>query len=500
VKLRPYQKDAHAATFSALGAHHSALLVMATGLGKTVVFARVAHDWPSRRVLVIAHREELVSQAVAKIRPLVPDVAVEMAGESSDERSAFRAKVVVASVQSLSRPQRLARFDPDQFGLVIPDEAHHAVAATWRRVIDHFRQNDDCRVLGVTATPRRADEAALGQVFETVAYDYGIEPAVADGWLVPVRQQAVRVEGLDFSKVRETAGDLNERDLEAIVAQEEVALKVVAPTVELAGDRPALVFAVTVKHAQMLAGILDRYRPKKAAFLSGQTDALTRRDTVQRFKDGQIQFLCNCGLFLEGFDAPTTALVVMARPTKSLPLYMQVIGRGTRPLPGVVDGEGLDTPALRRAAIAASAKPDMLVLDFVGNSGRHKIVTALDALGGKYGEAAREEARRNQSDESRPADVNEALERAAVEAQVRAEREERRRRAAVKPDAVFQADNVSPFQGGKAFSAPAPADPPTPGQLYVLIHKLGWDRDRAVRLRRPAAGAIIGRAKREGRC
>src|SRR5262249_37454191 len=145
---------------------------------------------------------------------------------------------------------------------------------------------------------------------------------------------------------------------------------------------PTLVFCASVGHARLMAEVLCRYRRGSARALDGTSHPEERRAVVGDFRAGRLQYLCNCGLFLEGFDAPAVAVVVMARPTKSLALYTQILGRGTRPLPGVVDPLALAPAAERRAAIAASAKPRMLVLDFVGNSGRHRIITAADLLGG----------------------------------------------------------------------------------------------------------------------
>lgn len=498
MKARPYQADAEAAIFAGLAQSQSQLLVMATGLGKTIVMSHVARRWAGDgrpgRVLLVAHREELIAQGKGKLDAIVgTDCDVEMAGD----RDTGRSPVVVASVQSLSQAGRLARYRPEAFGLVMIDEAHHAIATTYRRVMGHFRAgNPACRFLGVTATPRRADELAMGQVFDSCCFEYGIEPAVEDGWLVPVAQRAVKVEGLDFSKVRQTAGDLNEKDLEKILKEEKVLHAQAAPTVEIAGDRPTLVFCVTVAHAHALAGVIDRYKPRSAVALDGRTDRDERRRQVERFKNGEVQFLVNVGLFLEGFDAPNTAVVAMCRPTKSLALYMQVLGRGTRPLPGVVDGEGVDTAEARKEAIAGSAKTHMTVLDFVGNSGRHKIVTAMDVLGGKYGAPAKEYARQlSEQDRERP--IGHALEQAGEDLAFLAEIREMERRRQIKARATYRAESVSPFQGGRVSAAAAPpapkGDPATDRQVKYLIYRAGWRRDAAAALSKRQASAIIGR-------
>jgi superfamily II DNA or RNA helicase len=506
MNLRDYQGVACDAVMDAFHTAPGALLVMATGTGKTVVFSEVIARWGKGRVLVLAHREELLRQAQEKIERVLGPGSVGL--EMAEFRAADR-RCVLASVQTLSRPRRLRRFRPADFGLIVTDEAHHAPAETYRRVYDYFRLgcgaddqgppvegNPDVRHLGVTATPNRADELALGRVYDVCAFEYGIEPAVADGWLVPVRQKAIKVEGLDFSSVRTTAGDLNEADLEAILAQEEQLHKVVRPTVDLSGDRPTLVFAVTVNHARLLAQLLDRYKRGSALALSGDSRPEERRQAVDDFRSGRLQYLCNCGLFLEGFDAPDTALVVMARPTKSLPLYVQVLGRGTRPLPGVVDG--LPTAPERKVAIAASQKPSMLVLDFVGNSGRHKIVTAADVLGGKYGDPVRRYAEKLAEQEGEAPAVGEALEQAADELALLEEiRERERRRAVVAARASYRAESVSPFEGGAPAETPSHArrEAITERQYWFLVKRLGWARDSANRLSKRQASAVISRAK-----
>jgi len=178
VQLRPYQEAAVEGVYEAWQTSRATLIVQPTGTGKTIVCAHVIDRLPEGRVMVLAHREELIFQAADKIQRVTgraPDI--EMAEMRADHGPLWdRARVVVSSIQTqcagASGAPRMKRFDPADFGLVIVDEAHHATAPTYRRVVDHYRQNPDCRVLGVTATPDRHDEEALGQVFESVAYDY----------------------------------------------------------------------------------------------------------------------------------------------------------------------------------------------------------------------------------------------------------------------------------------------------------------------------------------
>jgi hypothetical protein len=219
---RPYQQEAYSNAMADLnGKSQSSLVVMPTGTGKTVLFGLIARDWPNGKVLVVAHREELIFQAADKIEQICGDRPdIEMADLRAGQNEIWtNSHVVITSVQTMSRERRQSRFKPEEFGLVIIDEAHHAVATTYKKVLDYFGQNPNLKILGVTATPDRADEEALGQVFESVAYDYQIPNAVHDGWLVPIDQQFVYVEGLDLSACKTTAGDLNSGDLARIMDQ-----------------------------------------------------------------------------------------------------------------------------------------------------------------------------------------------------------------------------------------------------------------------------------------
>lgn len=489
IQLRPYQRKCVASIFDAFRDHSSALVSLATGCGKTEIFLDVALNWPGR-VMVMAHRDFLVRQPVERLaRRGYADVGIEMATERTDEHGSHAVpKIVFTSVQTMSRPRRYKRFLPEAFGLLVIDEAHHATSRTYRRVIEHFSRNERLKLLGVTATPKRADGAAMGQVFETVAFDYGIEPAIDDGWLCPVHQLAVKIEGLDFSKARSLADDFNDADLDRILTEEKPLHEVAAATVRECGNRPTLLFCVTVNHAQLLCAVLNRYKEHSATFISGATPPEDRAARLEAFKRGQIQFLCNCMVFTEGFDAPSTSCVVMARPTKSLALYCQILGRGTRPMPGVVDLYSEGTADERRAAIAASSKPDMMVLDFVGNSGRHRIVTAADLLGGKFDEATKNYARKSMGENATAKPVEDVLKKAASELALETEWTIRRNK--IRADAQYRAVPVSPFNGYSPTQRPVQGvgvEQITLGQRWYLTVKLGfldadvrnWSKKRA---------------------
>lgn len=448
MQLRPYQIEAIDATFEAWGRAQSLLGVAATGLGKTVLFASILARHPGR-TMVIAHREELIFQAADKVKRvtgLEPDI--EMAELRSPEWSLHgKPRCVISTVQTQVAGRnggRMTRFDPAEFDLLVIDEAHHATASTYRQVIDHYRQNPNLRVLGVTATPDRADEEALGQIFDDVAFDYDLRYGIEDGWLVPVGQRVVHVESLDLSAVRTTAGDLNGADLARVLEMERPLHEIVGPTIELTADgRRTLVFTASVAQAERTCEIFNRHRGGCARWVCGKTPKDERRQMLADYSAGQFQYLVNVGVATEGFDEPGIASIVMARPTKSRALYCQMVGRGTRPLPGVVDDPDLfGTASGRRQAIANSQKRQVEIIDFVGNSGRHRLITTADILGGNYSDEVVDRARATAEKTGSAPDVMTSLDQAARELQ---EERERARRSRVVARASFKSSYVDPF-------------------------------------------------------
>ena len=438
--LRPYQVEAVEGIYREWTKHQSTLLVLPTGTGKTVCLAEVIRRRPVGRVMFIAHRDELIFQGKRTIEAHTGCIAdIEMA-----DQYAGGSDVVIATVQTLSRG-RVEAFPSGQFSLLIIDEAHHATADTYVKIHDWFKSNASIKILGVTATPDRADEEALGQVFETVAFDYELPEAIKDGWLVPIAVRAVYVEGLDYSTIRTTAGDLNGADLAAVMEAEETLHKVAAPTLELVAGRKALVFAASVTHAERLCEIFNRHNDGCARWVCGKTDKDVRREMFADYKNNQFSILVNVGVATEGFDEPTIEVIVLARPTKSRSLYAQMVGRGTRALPGVVDGPA--TPELRRAAIAASGKRGLEVIDFVGNVGKHQLVSVADILGGSYSDEEIAEAEAaTKAAAGAPVDQTEALEdaRRRIEEQ---KAKEAARRAKVRVGAIYTTSGpLDPFK------------------------------------------------------
>jgi superfamily II DNA or RNA helicase len=453
MKLRQYQHEAVSGIFSEFEKVTATLVVIPTGGGKTVIFADVARRvWTERktRIMVIAHREELIFQAKDKIASFAGlEAQVEMGMYSVDKGLFGYPPVIVSTVQTHTAGGdgcgRMGKFDPMDFGLLIIDEAHHATASTYARVIEWYSRNPALKILGVTATPDRSDEEALGKVFGSVAYDYEVLDAIKDGWLVPVSQQMVTVGHLDLSNVRTTAGDLNAGDLSAVLNDEQTLHEIASPTIEICAGKRALVFAANVKQAERLCEIFNRHRDGCASFVCGKTDKEERKLLLADFKAGKTQYVVNVGVLTEGFDDDGVEVVVMARPTKSRALYAQMAGRGTRPHSSIAHSlGGMESAADRVAAIKASPKPGCLIVDFVGNSGRHKLCTTADVLGGKYSEEEVSKAVAKAKVSSVPVDMTEALDQARADIE-EAKRREANKRAAILCRAKFSATSVDPF-------------------------------------------------------
>lgn len=464
---RPYQSAAVDAVFGRFDqGEQSTLIVLPTGTGKTVCFGLVAERWPrghSGRVLVLAHREELISQAADELTGILgTSPAIEMGDRWAYPAGSMLGDaplVVVASVQSLCQPRRLTRWPTDEFGLIVCDEAHHSTASSYRRIYDHFPKA--CR-LGVTATPKRADDVALGSVFGSVCYEMGICDAVSEGWLVPVDQRFVTVKDMDLSAIRTEGGDFAQGELGTVLTGDSVLDQMVAATVELCGDEPTLIFTAprsvgeVVSQGDLFADALNKIRPGRAVFLSGDTERDIRRRELEQFELGNRQYLVGCSLFTEGFNVPQISRVVMARPTKSVVYYTQAIGRGTRVLRDVLTAQH-DTPAMRSAVIAGSKKPSVLVIDFVGNSGRHKLVSAIDIFAGKHSAGAVARAKKKVELETErglmPQSVQELLDEAEREEQAlrqrkeEAERRRQERKSLVRVNRLqLHQEDVNPYE------------------------------------------------------
>lgn len=404
ITLRPYQEDALArvAEHEARGIRRQ-LGVAATGLGKTVIFSKLA-ERRGGRCLILAHRDELVTQAAGKVLEVWPELgaspSVTAALRQSDHpvtapgapplridgsgvgivkagADDVHARVVVASVQTLARPRRLERLiaamdgssalmgGADPFGLVVVDEAHHAAADTYRAILKALEAGEPHGPLlfGVTATPVRGDGVGLDDLFKTVVFSYDILWGIRAGYLSDVRGKAVKVTGLHTEDIKTTAGEYQAGDAGRMLEEAGAPDTIARAIKRYAPDRKTLVFTPTVAMAEHTAARCEA-RGIPAAWVSGETDRDERRAILRRFKAGEIRTLVNCAVLTEGFDEPSIECVVIARPTKSQGLYVQMVGRGTRPYPG---------------------KDHCLVLDIVGASADHSLVTipSLFGIGGK---------------------------------------------------------------------------------------------------------------------
>jgi superfamily II DNA or RNA helicase len=376
-RLRWYQEQAVSGILKSLEVHKRTLLVMATGGGKTTVASAVAaHFLAKGRVLFLAHRKELVQQGADRLH-LVTGEMVDI--EMAELWASNRARVVSASLDSMK--SRLDRWPRDHFSLVIFDECQHSLAPSYRKVLEHF----DCKAMGMTATPDRGDEKALGQVWNDVAGVFDIVDLINSGYLVPIRGRSVQISGIDLSHVGKSAGDLAAGELDNEIVKHVEGI--VSKTLELEPGKQGIWFFPGVKSAELACDRINAIIPNSCVFVSGETPKDERDEAFRGFRSGKYQHISNCAICTEGTDLPIADMVVMGRPTLSRSLYAQCVGRGLRVLPGLVDHlpteEGYQE---RLAIIASSAKKECVVVDYAGNAGKHTLVTPEDLLGGDYSE------------------------------------------------------------------------------------------------------------------
>jgi superfamily II DNA or RNA helicase len=356
LSLRDYQRgalDAVADKWST-GVQRPAV-VLPTGAGKTVVFAHGAAEFiaanPGRRVVILVHTDELVGQAVRKLRDVAPHLKV---GIVKATRNEIYAEVIVASVQSLRSERR--RKAIRNVGLVIVDECHHAVAATYLNALESFGCFDPssgAHALGVTATLARGDNRKLSKVWQEVAYRKDILFMIKRGFLLDVRGKRVEVPDLDLKGVKQSGGDYQRGDLgdalEGSLAPETVA-KAYA---EHSSDRTGILFAPTVSSAYAFRDALCEAGITSETVHGGLAIG-ERQQILKRLEHGDIQCVTNCMVLTEGFDSPVVSTVVVARPTRSAPLYQQMVGRALRPYPGQAVALVLDVSGASRAHTLAS--------------------------------------------------------------------------------------------------------------------------------------------------
>lgn len=347
------------------------LAVMATGLGKAILFATLRqHHGFSKRVMVLVHREELAAQAADKIGHWNPGLmlGVEMARSKAREMDSY----VIASVPTLGRngSERLKRFDPAAFDCIVSDEAHHSCSPQWQRVLDYFglmQPGAPILSLGLTATPNRADGIGLRRCFDEIVYDMGIDAGIREGFLVDLRCWRISTAS-DLDQVRTVAGDFNEKDLAKTVNTPERNGMIVKSWAQHAWEKKSLVFSVDIQHALDLAEAFKALGVPAAAVWGDDPD---RAEKLRRHRAGELTVLTNCAVLTEGYDDPDIECIVLARPTKSALLLTQMIGRGTR----------MPSGCAHISEVGENGKSSCIILDVVDTTSKHQLCTVPSLLG-----------------------------------------------------------------------------------------------------------------------
>jgi superfamily II DNA or RNA helicase len=391
IELRPYQQESREKVESEWKkGRKKTLLVLPTGTGKTIVFAKIIEDCvrAGERVLVLAHRGELLEQASDKLKKATGLKTATEKAEETSLGSFFR--VVVGSVQTLQRSKRLNQFSKDYFDTIVVDEAHHCISDGYQRVLNYF---EDAKVLGVTATADRGDQRNLGEYFQSLAYEYSLPAAIKDGYLTPIKALTIPLR-LDISGVKQQAGDFSTKELGTVLDPylEQIADEMVKNCM----NRKTVVFLPLVKTSKKFTEILNRHG-FKAAEVDGESD--DRKQILADFENGKYNVLCNSMLLTEGWDCPSVDCIIVLRPTKVRGLYSQMVGRGTRLAPG---------------------KKELLLLDFLWHTERLDLCHPAHLIT-KNNDVAKKMTE-NIQESAEPVDIEEAEKEAAED--VVAEREE----------------------------------------------------------------------------
>lgn len=394
MQLRPYQEQAFEGVFTEWDkGNRKTLVVMPTGTGKTIVFAKIVEECVRRgyKVLIMAHRGELLDQAADKI---LKATGLRCSVEKA-ERSCIGEwyRVVVGSVQTLMHERRLRQFSPDFFDVIIIDEAHHSISPSYQTVLQHF---DHAQVLGVTATPDRADMKNLGSYFESLAFEYTMPEAIKSGYLVPIKALTVPLK-IDISMVGISAGDFKVGEIGT--ALDPYLYQIADEMEKYCMDRKTIVFLPLIATSQKFMAILNEHG-FVAAEVNGNSE--DRTQILHDFEEGRYNVLCNSMLLTEGYDCPAVDCIIVLRPTKSRPLYAQMVGRGTRLSP-------------------ETGKEHLLLIDFLWMTERHELCHPA-ALICEDEDVARRMTKNLEENAGDPVDIEAAEKRAAEE--IVAEREE----------------------------------------------------------------------------
>lgn len=371
MNLRKYQRETIEAVKRSRksGINHQ-IAVLATGTGKTVIFSHLISDLikeTGKKALIIAHREELLDQAKNKLLKIDPTLKVDV--EQANKYASNDSDVIVASVPTLGRTNsdRIKRFNPRDFCIVVIDEAHHAAADTYKNVLRYFGilksepasdWNKNLLLLGVTATPSRADNQGLDVVFDTVTYEYGIITGIQEGFLSRIRAFRVNTD-TDLTSIHKVGGDFNQGELAEAVNNDDRNGLIIKAYKAIVPNKQALCFAVDVEHTKELCNSFNR-AGIPCGFVTGAISKEERHETLRKFSTGELKVVVNCMVLTEGFDEPSIEAILMARPTQSGILFQQMVGRGTR----ICEG-----------------KENLTVIDFVDNTYRQNLQTTSSILG-----------------------------------------------------------------------------------------------------------------------
>ena len=439
MELRPYQKEAKEAVFKQWDSGvKKTLLVLPTGTGKTIVFAKITEECVRRgnRVLIMAHRGELLEQAADKIKKATGlNCAVEKAEETC-LGSWYR--IVVGSVQTLMREKRLKQFSMDFFDTIIIDEAHHCISDGYQHVLQYF---NEANVLGVTATPDRGDMKNLGTYFESLSYEYTLPKAIKEGYLTPIKALTIPLK-IDMSSVGISAGDFKVGDIGT--ALDPYLESIANEMLKYCQDKKTVVFLPLIKTSQKFRDILNK-KGFMAAEVNGSSD--DRKEVLDDFENGKYNVLCNSMLLTEGWDCPSVDCIVVLRPTKVRSLYCQMVGRGTRLCKG---------------------KESLLLLDFLWHTERHELCHPASLICSDQ-EVAQKMTENLEKDAGAPVDIEEAEKTAAED--VVAQREEalakqleemkKRKRKLVDPlqfEMSIQAEDLSGYVPAFGWEMGPPSD------------------------------------------
>ena len=372
MQLRDYQQNAiDSIVEHAKNGVTRQVIVLATGLGKTVIFGHL----PSRvrdkgkKSLIIAHREELIDQAKDKIADIDKTLRVQIEQGDREVDTSKEYDVVIASVPTIGRrgSKRIRKFNPDEFGLIVIDECHHSTAETYRSILEYFgvdKEKDAKKstngkvLLGVTATPSRSDHIGLDEIFDKITFSYDLRQGIANKYLCDIKAFGIAT-GSDLSGLHTRMGDFVNEELADAVNTDERNQLVVESYTELAPHTKALCFAADVAHVLKLTEWFKK-AGYKAEYVTGDLDKEVRKKTLERFKNGETEVIVNCNVLTEGYDCPGIQTILMARPTKSSVAYSQMIGRGTRTSPG---------------------KEFLNLIDFVDNTGKNQLATVHSLFG-----------------------------------------------------------------------------------------------------------------------